>query len=242
MRFSGWTSRYWSASLPHIGLQSFAFFYGLFTFDRFAARLSSNYGTPDMNRLTWLVCGIVLLMIPHTLLAQGRRGQGASTAPRPTGVSSTDDFKDFKRAIALQASAEQVVQFGRLTESTQVARKSAQDLLKLAEDASKTDLFRSTNPLPSALEKVQTDNQNFLQSFSALQKSGLKEVTKKLEKTNSDVTRRNKALTRDLERSRTASRQISGVAEKLDKALSDLQARQLAIGSEMGIQSEGSSQ
>jgi len=61
-------------------------------------------------------------------------------------------------------------------------------------------------------------------------------------KANSDVTKRSKTLTRDLERSRITGQQISGVAEKLDKALSDLQARQIAIGSEMGIQSEGSSQ
>jgi hypothetical protein len=195
-----------------------------------------------MNRLIWLVCGIALLMNPHTLLAQRRGGHGAGTARAPAGVSSTDDLKDFKRAVALQASPDQVVQFRRLTESTQVARKSAQDLLKLAENASKTDLFRSTNPLASALERAQTDNQNFLQSFSHVQKSGLKEVTRKLDKANSDVTKRSKALTRDLERSRIAGQQISGVAEKLDKALSDLQARQLAIGSEMGIQSEGSSQ
>jgi hypothetical protein len=195
-----------------------------------------------MNRLMWLVCGIVLLMHPHTLLAQRRGGHGAGTARAPAGVSSTDDLKDFKRAVALQASPDQVVQFRRLTESTQVARKSAQDLLKLAENASETDLFRSTHPLASALEIAQTDNQNFLQSLSAVQKSGLKEVTKKLGKANSDVTKRNQALTRDLERSRIAGQQISGVAEKLDKALSDLQARQLAIGTEMGIQSEGSSQ
>jgi hypothetical protein len=75
-----------------------------------------------------------------------------------------------------------------------------------------------------------------------VQKSGLKEVTKRLDKANSDVTKRSKALTRDLERSRIAGQQIYGVAEKLDKALSDLQVRQLAIGKEMGIQREGSSQ
>jgi hypothetical protein len=194
-----------------------------------------------MDRLIWLVCGIVLLMNPHTLLAQRRGGHGGGTARAPAGVSGTDDLKAFKRAVALQASPDQVVQFRRLTESTQVARKSAQDLFKFAENASKTDLFRSTNPLASALEKAQTDNQDFLQSFSAVQKSGLKEVTKKLGKANSDVTKRSKALTRNLERSRIAEQQISGVAEKLDKALSDLQVRQLAMGTEMGIQSEGSS-
>ena len=195
-----------------------------------------------MNRLTWLACGIVLLVHPHTLLAQRRGGPGAGTPSRPTGVSSTDDLKDFKRAIALQASPGQIVQFRQLTESTQAARKSAQDLLKVAEKTNKSELLRSTSPLASALEEVQADNQEFLQSFSAVQKSGLKEVTKKLGKANADVTKRNKALTRNLEHSRIAGQQISGVAEKLDKALIDLQARQLAMGSEMGIQSEASSQ
>jgi hypothetical protein len=195
-----------------------------------------------MNRLLCLVCGIVLLMNPYALLAQRRGGRGEGTARAPVGASSTDDLKDFKRAVALQASPDQVVRFRRLAESTQIARKSAQDLLKFAENASKTDLFRSTDHLTSALEQAQTDNQNFLQSFSAVQKSELKKITKKLGKANSDVTKRSKALTWDLERSRIARQQISGVAERLDKALNVVQARQLAIGSEMGIQSEGSSQ
>ena len=194
-----------------------------------------------MKRLLWLVCGIALLTTPCALLAQHRGGHGGGTT-RAAGGSTTDDLKDFKRAIALQASPDQVTQFRRLTESTQVARKSAQDLLKLAENASKTDLLRSTDDLAGALDKAQTDNQHFLQSFSDAQKSGLKEITKKLDKANSDVTKRSKALARDLERSRIAGQQISGVAEKLDKALSDFQTRQLAIGNEMGIQSEDSSQ
>ena len=195
-----------------------------------------------MNRLLWLVCGIVLLMNPYALLAQHRGGHGAGTTRAPGGASSTDDLKDFKRAIALHASPDQMVQFRRLTESTQIARKNAQDLLKLAENTSKTDLFRSTDQLAVALDRAQTDNQHFLQSFSDAQKSGLKDITRKLGKANSDLTKRSKALTRDLEHSRITGQQISGTAEKLDKALSDFQARQLAIGSEMGIQSEGSSQ
>jgi len=128
------------------------------------------YGTPNMNRLLWLVCGIVLLMNPYALLAQRRGGHGAGTTRAPAGASGTDDLKDFKRAIALQASPDQVVQFRRLTESTQVARKSAQDLLKLAENTSKIDLFRSTDHLAVALDTAQTDNQHFLQSFSDVQK------------------------------------------------------------------------
>jgi hypothetical protein len=114
--------------------------------------------------------------------------------------------------------------------------------VKFSENASKTDLFQSTDLLTSALEQAHTDKQNFLQNFSAVQKSELKKITKKLDKADSDVTKRSKALTSDLERSPIARQQISGVAQRLDKALNDVQARQLAIGSEMGIQSEGSSQ
>ena len=167
-----------------------------------------------------------------------RRSRAGAGRP-PTGVSSTDDLKDFKRAVALQATPDQLIQFDRLTKSTQAARKGAQELLQLAGSASQPDLFHLTYSLTSAVEEAQTDNE---QSFSAVQKSGLKDVTKKLGKANSHVTQQGKALTRALGHSGSAGKQIADIAEKLDKALSDVQSEQLAIGIEMGIQSDGSSQ
>jgi hypothetical protein len=196
----------------------------------------------NVNRLTWLVCGIVLLMSPPTLLAQRRGGHGAGAGRPPAGVSKTDDLKDFKRAVALQATPDQVTQFQRLTKSTHAARKSAQDLLQLAESASKPDLFRYTEPLTSAVGEAQTDDERFLQSFSAVQKSELKDLTKKLGKAQSDVTKQTKALTQGLGHSGSDGKQIASVVEKLDKALSDFQTEQLAVSAEMGIQGEGSSQ
>jgi hypothetical protein len=140
----------------------------------------------------------------------------------------TPGLKDFNRSVALQATPDQVIQFQRLTKSTQAARKGAQDLLQPAEDARKRGLFQSTNPLASAVEEAQTDNEKFLQSLSAVQKSGLKDVTKKLGKPNSDVTKQSKALTRGLGHSGIDGKYIASVAEKLDKALSDFQTKQLA--------------
>ena len=195
-----------------------------------------------MNRLTWLICSIVLLMSPHTLLAQHRGGHGASAGGGPTEVPDTDALKDFKRAAALQATPDQVIQFRRLTRSTEVARKGVQDLLRLAERASKPDLLHYANPLTSAVEEAQTDNGQFLRSFSTVQKSGLKDVTKTLGKADSDVAKQKNAFARALGRSGIGGKQIAGVAEKLDKALRDFQARQLAVGVEMGIQGEGSPQ
>jgi hypothetical protein len=80
-----------------------------------------------------------------------------------------------------------------------------------------------------------------LQSLSDAQKLGLKDFTKKLGKAASDVTKENKALGRELEHSKVDRKQIAEVAKRLDKALSDFQTHQVAIGNEMGIQIEGSS-
>jgi hypothetical protein len=178
-----------------------------------------------VNRMLWLICGFLLLVNPHTLLAQRRGGRSVGASPSPAGVPDTDALKDFKRAVAVQATPDQVIRFRRLTKSIQTAREGTEHLLQLAEDGSKPDLFRFTSPLVSAVEEARTDNEDFLQSFSAVQKSGLKEVTKKLRKADSDVTKRNNALARDLERSGIGGPHISVVAHKLDKALSDFQGQ-----------------
>jgi hypothetical protein len=194
-----------------------------------------------VNRLTWLVCGIVLLTSPHVLLAQRRGGQGASAGPPPAGASNSDEINGFKRAMAVQATPDQVIQFQRLTKSTQAARKEAQSLRQLAEGAANPDLFHDANPVTGAVEEAQTDAERFLQSFSEIQKSQLKDVTKKLAKANSEVTKQSKALTRGLGHPGGDDKQIASVVGQLDKALSDFQTRQIAIGSEMGIQDAGSS-
>ena len=192
-----------------------------------------------MNRLAWLVCGVALLMSPSTVLGQ-RRGEGRSSGGgRPVaGLSNPDDTSGFKRAIALQASPEQIDQFHRLTESAEAARKSAQDILQVSKTASQPDFSHYTKPLSDQMEAIQSDNAKFLQSFSAAQKSGLKSVTKKLGKTNSAVIKQSKTLNRRLGHPGIDGKQVTIIAERLDKVLGDLQTRQLAVGGEMGIQGE----
>jgi hypothetical protein len=150
-------------------------------------------------------------------------------------------MKDFNRAVALQAVPNQIIQFDRLIKSTQAARKGAQDLLQLAADLGKGDSFHSIDSLPGAVEQAQTDNEQFLQSFSAGQKAGLKEVTKSLGKADSDVTKQSKALTRSLGRSRIDGKRMASALGRLDKALSVFETKQLAVGVEMGLQGEKSS-
>ncbi len=191
-----------------------------------------------MNRLSVLVCGIVLLMSPHPLLAQhGGHGAGAghpsTGAPNPEPNSS--DINDFNRAIALQATPDQVARFRQLMKSTEAATKEAQDLTQHAENAAKPDSSRYAG-LNDAVEEARSNNLQFLRTFSASQQSGLKHLTKKLSKADSNVSRQSKALAKELERSEINGKKITTVVQELDKALTGFQTEQLDIGKEMGIQ------
>jgi len=150
-------------------------------------------------------------------------------------------MNDFSRAIALQATPEQVAWFQQLTKSTAAARKEAQSLIQQAESANKPESSRYAD-LSDSVEEAQSNNQRFVRSFSTPQQSGLKPLIKKLSKADSDVSKQSKALTQELRRSKISDAKIADVVEKLDKALTGFQTEQLEIGKEMGIQPEEHSQ
>jgi hypothetical protein len=127
-----------------------------------------------------------------------------------------------------------------LTKSTEAARKEAQNLIQQAENAN-PDSSRYVG-LNDAIEEAQSNNLQFVRSFSASQRSGLKPLIKKLSKAESDVSKQSKALTQELGRSNIEGKKIASVVEKLDKALTGFEIEQLDIGKEMGIQPEEHSQ
>jgi len=178
-------------------------------------------------------------MSPHALLAQ-HGGHGGAGAGRPsTGASNpapnNSDINDFNRAIALQATPDQVARFRQLMKSTEAATKEAQDLTQHAENAAKPDSSRYAG-LNDAVEEARSNNLQFLRTFSASQQSGLKHLTKKLGKADSNVSKQSKVLAKELERSEIDAKKTANVVQKLDKALTGFQSEQLDIGKEMGIQ------
>jgi hypothetical protein len=199
----------------------------------------------SLTRLSVLVCEIVLLVSvasPSALLAQ-RGGHGAGAARPATGAPnpapSNSDVSDFNRAIALQATPGQIARFQELTRSTQAARKQAQDLTQ--DENMKSPDSSGYAALNHKVEEAQRNNEQFVRSFTASQLSGLKPLTKKLSKSDADISKQSRALTRQLERSNIQGKNIASVVEKMDKALTGFQTVQLDIGKEMGVQPEGSS-
>jgi len=178
-------------------------------------------------------------MSPHALLAQ-HGGHGGAGAGRPsTGASNpapnSSDINDFNRAIALQATPDQVARFRQLMKSTEAATKEAQDLTQHAENADEPDSSRYAG-LNDAVEEARSNNLQFLRTFSASQQSGLKHLTKKLSKADSDVSKQSKALAKELGLSEIDAKKTANVVQKLDKALTGFQTEQLDIGKEMGVQ------
>jgi hypothetical protein len=169
---------------------------------------------------------MVLLAAPQVLRAQHHGSHSGGAAGAPAGAPANDDLKDFNREVALQATTEQIAAFQQCTKTTAAAKKGAQDLLQLnAQDD--VEVLHRSNDLANALDDAQANNQRFVTSFTAAQKSGLKEFTKKLGKANAEVAKEGKAL--------RASGHSQAVVEKLDKALSEVQVHQAALGKEMGI-------
>ena len=201
---------------------------------------SSQRRRTCVNRLTMFVMGMALLVSSHAALGQhGAHGGGRGGAPRSTGSGGANDptMTDFNHALAVQATTGQVSIFQALTKSTQAARKQAQDLSQLAGKENGTVAFsQRTTALSKVLEDAQDGSRDFVKSFSKAQKSELKEFSKKLEKADSEVAKQRKALDQQVGRAKSDNGAIAGTADKLEKALAELQSQQLSLGKEMGIE------
>ncbi|HYW40601.1 MAG TPA: hypothetical protein VE957_21050 [Terriglobales bacterium] len=191
-----------------------------------------------------LIVGIALLASPRGMLAQrgggGGRGMptggGAGGAGRPGGVDEKDDLKDFHRAMAVRATAQQSTAFATVVQDAQAASdqlRTFRDLLQKVPASS--PLSDRTTALDQAIEKVRTGSKNFLASFSSAQKSGLKDITKKLAKADSDLVKQIKTLDQIVQTPKPDNEQIANSAANLDKALAGFQSEQLALGREMSI-------
>jgi hypothetical protein len=193
-----------------------------------------------MNRFMVLVVGTVLLVSASTLLAQhGGHGGGGSHRGSPgaaSGDTSDAGLADFNRALAVQATSDQISHFPQLARSTEAARSLAKGFSGMSGKAdSVTEFYRKTAALKAAVEEAQGGNQDFVKSFTKSQKAGLKELTKKLEKADSEVTKQWKDLEKQVGGTKAVSEGMAGTADKLERALEEFQSQQIELGKEMGI-------
>ena len=190
-------------------------------------------------RLRSVVLATALLACSCEMLAQrgggGRVGGTAGGGGRPSGVDVNDDLKDFHAAVAVQASSQQIVQFKLMLKSTDAASATLKAFVEqLGKERNASEMAGRDKTLSEAVEAARAANQKFVTEFSDQQKSGLKEVAKKLSKADSGVEQQAKALDHDVE-ANPANPQIATSAQKLEHALTDFRNLQLNLGAKMGI-------
>jgi len=192
-------------------------------------------------RLTVLIFATVFLMGSCDLLAQGRgrHGGGVAVGPsgNPTAPTNTNEMNDFERAVAMQASPDQVSQFQVLSKNTEAAKKQAHDFRQMIETGAKApDFSDPIDDLKDAVEQARDGSKEFMEKLSGPQKSGFKGLIKKLAKATSEVAKQGKALDLELGNTKPDNKRIASLVEELEKALTNLQAEQLDLGKAMGIQ------
>lgn len=187
-----------------------------------------------------LVLGSALLAAPVAATAQRHGGGstigggGLSGYSRPDGVDEKDGLKDFHQALALQASSQQVADFQSLIKSIETAQADLQAFLQHLRKENGVPDAAGRETLDRALENARSGGRKFQGSFSPAQNAGLKDISKRLAKSESDLDQEQRRLDQSLD-AKASIPEISPLVESLDKALTDFYNQQLALGREMSI-------
>jgi hypothetical protein len=196
-------------------------------------------GGVSVSAVNALVLGSVLFAFPLAAIAQrhggaGIGGSGLSGNSRPSGVKEEDSLKDFHEAMALQATGQQNAEFQALTKNTEAAKAELQTFRARLHNENGAPESVRRESLDQALENARSGTKKFQQGFSPAQRSGLKDVVKRLTKADSELEQEAKKLDQGLE-VKAPVPEIAAHAESLDKALADFYNQQLALGREMSI-------
>jgi hypothetical protein len=163
-------------------------------------------------------------------------GGGLSSVGKPTGVDDRDGLKDFRAVMAVQATSEQIVQYAAMMKSTEAASAELKSfLLQIAKENGAAQLSSQTTAVAQTIENARSENKKFLAGFSEPQKSGLKEISKRLIKADSDLAQQAKALDLEAGNSKTDRQPIAASAQTLEHALTIFQTQQIGLGEEMSI-------
>jgi len=181
------------------------------------------------------ILGFFLLVCPA--IAQRHGGGIGGGIPggsnRPTGVDEKDSLKDFHRALAVQATSQQIAEFQAMLKSTESAQAALRALLQPHVESGAAS-SPNHEALDKALQTARDENKAFQAGFSTAQKSGLKDIIKRVSKSESELEQQERRLDQNID-GHAAKSEIAANGDGLDKALTEFHVQQLALGQEMSI-------
>ncbi len=185
-----------------------------------------------------------LLASPSAVLAQrgaggGHTGGGGGLSGgtgRATGLDEKDELKDFHLALAIQATSQQIVAYNLMMKSTDSATTELQSFVEhLGDPHTRSEIASRGASLDLAIESARAENRKFLGGLSEQQKSGLKEIIKKLSKADSDLEQQAKILSLGIANANAVGPAMGASAQNSGLALTSFRSLQLGLGEEMSI-------
>src|SRR5579862_97923 len=166
------------------------------------------------------------LMLLTSLAAQAQGGHGISIGGgnvygQPNGVDEKDQLKDFHQALLVQATSQQIADFQQIVKKTGAAHD------QVSAFASAKSPRDGIAALDQSLESAHAATRTFEDGLSEPQKAGLREILRRLDKADSDLTQEAKHFDQTVE--------SGGSSTSLDTALANFSNAQFALGREMGI-------
>lgn len=193
----------------------------------------------SVKRLCALVVAGELMFVGGGFAQRGGGSIGGGGAVpginTPAGVDEKDALQGFHRAMALQATAEQTVEFSALVRKTETASSRLDELERRLQASSTSagnpaDLGARVDSVRQAIDAARTENSKFLGELTPAQKTGLKELTAKLMKAEVELGEQEKALEPSGD-----VRELAAHIDGLRKALANFRAEQDSLSVEMGV-------
>ena len=161
-------------------------------------------------------------------------------AGTPSGVDEKDELHGFHRAIALQATNEQMDEFRAIVKKTEAAEREIDLVVKSANSSTQNtaqnldDGNSHVGALRQAIQTARTQTEAFVAGFSPAQKVGLKDMTAKLLRAGAELGEQQKMIEAGGDARDEAAR-VSAHADGLRRALANFRAQQQSVAMEMSI-------
>jgi hypothetical protein len=202
----------------------------------FISSYSSIWKRRFMRQVSSVIIALSLLL--STAVGAQQQGKHGSAPNHGTAAPPAEDSDTatFTRAIAGQATDEQIVQFSAMTMSTETARQQAKTLGRRASGANNSEeLISKAATLQNSVDQALSDTRKFRQSFTDSQAATLKASAKKLAKSDVGVSKSGKNLSHQLEEIPPDPGRVLTAVVNVERALEELQSDQLNLGKKMGI-------
>ncbi|HVO63724.1 MAG TPA: hypothetical protein VMT53_22565 [Terriglobales bacterium] len=181
---------------------------------------------------------LIAMLVASCWATPPQQSHGHQTEPAPTGTISPE-LQSLGRSVAIQARPDQVEFFKSAIDSTDEALRESRDLQQLGASAVNTALVNQMSlQLQDALDDVEHYTRLLLASFTRVQETELKKLTRRMRKSYSYVQRDGKRVQQLMEPGKVAPKALATGAANLEKSLSDYRTDEIRLGREMGIQSQ----